>query len=65
MDSSLEEEILLYKAPFWVAHKQLQMMKTQSAKTHTLHGFWPFQKLPLHMLCKRVQKDEPRKPFIT
>jgi len=39
MDSSLEEEILLYKAPFWVAHKQLQMMKTQSAKTHTLHGY--------------------------
>jgi hypothetical protein len=63
MDSSLEEEILLYKAPFWVAHKQLQMMKTQSAKTHTLHGY--FKKLPLHMLCKRVQKDEPRKAFIT
>jgi hypothetical protein len=40
MDSSLEEEILLYKAPFWVAHKQLQMMKTQSAKTHTLHGYF-------------------------
>jgi hypothetical protein len=64
MDSSLEEEILLYKAPFWVAHKQLQMMKTQSAKTH-ITWLLPFQKLPLHMLCKRVQKDEPRKPLIT
>jgi hypothetical protein len=61
MDSSLEEEILLYKAPFWVAHKQLQMMKTQSAKTHTLHGFCHFKNSLYICFVKGNKKTNPGK----
>jgi hypothetical protein len=62
MDSSLEEEILLYRAPFWVAHKQLQMMKTQSAKTHTLHhGFCHFKNSLYICFVKGYKKMNPGK----